>query len=60
MQSPTLPRHSQIPDIPLPNEIVFQLSYLASSLVLMALQYLNLYNTVNWIPYRQHEYAVVC
>ncbi|XP_067946599.1 transmembrane protein 39A-B-like [Watersipora subatra] len=58
VQSPPLPRHCQLPEIPTLNEIVFQLGYLVSALVLMALQYLNLYNTINWIPYRRHEYAL--
>lgn len=38
---------------------MFQMGYLGHGLVLMALQYLNLYNTINWIPYRRHELAVV-
>lgn len=59
IQPPPLPRHCQLPDIPMLNEIMYQLGYLGHGLVLMSLQYLNLYNTVNWIPYRRHELAVV-
>ena len=54
-----LPRHCILPDIQSLNEVVYQLGYLANTLVMMTFQYLNLYNTIWWMPNNYHEYAIV-
>ena len=54
-----LPRHCVLPDIQSLNEVVYQLGYLANTLVMMTFQYLNLYNTIWWMPNNYHEYAIV-
>ncbi|KAF6037372.1 TMEM39A [Bugula neritina] len=54
MQAP-LPRHCMLPDVKPANEGRFQLFYLSCALALMALQFTNLYNAVNWLPNSVHD-----
>lgn len=54
----TPPKHMTIPDIPRISEIGFETMMLVFSLMSLALQYLNIYRTVFWLPHSHTKYAM--
>ncbi|KAK8740131.1 hypothetical protein OTU49_003057, partial [Cherax quadricarinatus] len=54
----TLPKHLTIPDIPRISELGFETLMLVFSLMSLALQYLNIYRTVFWLPHSHTKYAM--
>lgn len=54
----TPPKHMTIPDIPRISEIGFETMMLVFSLMCLALQYLNIYRTVFWLPHSHTKYAM--
>lgn len=55
----TPPKHMSIPDIPRISELGFETLMLVFSLMSLALQYLNIYRTVFWLPHSHTKYAMV-
>jgi len=53
------PRHVQLPDIPIDNNILFELLVFIYSAVVLGLQYINLYKTVWWLPHSSAHYGLV-
>lgn len=55
----TPPKHMTIPDIPRISELGFETLMLVFSLMSLALQYLNIYRTIFWLPHSHTKYAMV-
>jgi len=53
------PRHVHLPDIPLDNNILFELLVFLYSALVLGLQYVNLYKTVWWLPHSSAHYGLV-
>lgn len=53
------PRHAHIPDIGLDNNLLFELVAFVHSVMVLCLQYINLYKTVWWLPHSNANYALV-
>jgi len=53
------PRHVQLPDIPVDNNVLFELLLFIYSAVVLGLQYINLYKTVWWLPHSSAHYGLV-
>lgn len=58
LMSITPPKHMTIPDIPRISELGFEVCMLVFSLMSLALQYLNIYRTVFWLPHSHTKYAM--
>jgi len=56
----TAPRHVHLPDIPLDNNVLFELLVFVYSSMVLGLQYVNLYKTVWWLPHSSAHYGLVC
>ncbi|CAL4208137.1 unnamed protein product, partial [Meganyctiphanes norvegica] len=54
----TPPKHMPIPDIPRISELGFETLMLVFGLVSLALQYLNIYRTVFWLPHSHTKFAM--
>ena len=54
-----LPRHAHIPDIPGDTNISFEAMLYIFGVIVMCLQYINLYKTVWWLPHSHANYALV-
>jgi len=53
------PRHVHLPEIPLDNNVLFELLVFVYSAVVLGLQYVNLYKTVWWLPHSSARYGLV-
>jgi len=53
------PRHVQLPDIPVDNNVLFELLVFMYSALVLGLQYINLYKTVWWLPHSSAHYGLV-
>jgi len=53
------PRHVHLPDIPLDNNVLFELLVFIYSAMVLGLQYVNLYKTVWWLPHSSAHYGLV-
>lgn len=53
------PRHVQLPDIPIDNNVLFELLVFIYSALVLGLQYINLYKTVWWLPHSSAHYGLV-
>ena len=53
------PRHVHLPDIPLDNNVLFELVVFIYSALVLGLQYINLYKTVWWLPHSSANYGLV-
>jgi len=53
------PRHVHLPDIPLDNNVLFELIVFVYSALVLGLQYVNLYKTVWWLPHSSAHYGLV-
>jgi len=53
------PRHVQLPDIPVDNNVLFELLVFIYSTLVLGLQYINLYKTVWWLPHSSAHYGLV-
>lgn len=53
-----LPKHCHIPFIPYDSNISFEIMYYIFGLIVMCLQYINLYKTVWWLPHSHANYAL--
>jgi len=53
------PRHVHLPDIPLDNNVLFELIVFMYSALVLGLQYVNLYKTVWWLPHSSAHYGLV-
>lgn len=52
------PRHVQLPDIPVDNNVLFELLVFIYSALVLGLQYINLYKTVWWLPHSSAHYGL--
>ena len=57
-----LPKHVVLPEIPNPMDgnLHFEIILYLLGIVVMGLQYVNLYKTVWWLPNSHNNYALVC
>ncbi|XP_055887615.1 transmembrane protein 39A-like isoform X2 [Biomphalaria glabrata] len=53
-----LPKHSQLPDIPGDGNLYFECMLFVFGVIMMSLQYINLYKTVWWLPQSHAQYAL--
>lgn len=53
-----LPRHAMLPEIPVDGNFHFEATLFGLGLVVMGLQYVNLYKTVWWLPHSHARYAL--
>ena len=53
------PRHVHLPDIPVDNNVLFELLVFIYSALVLGLQYVNLYKTVWWLPHSSAHYGLV-
>lgn len=53
-----LPKHSQLPDIPGDGNLYFECMLFVFGIIMMCLQYINLYKTVWWLPQSHAQYAL--
>ncbi|CAI9738695.1 Hypothetical predicted protein [Octopus vulgaris] len=54
----TLPRHGYLPDIPRENNLLFEFLLYMLGVLILFLQYVNLYKTVWWLPHSHANYAL--
>ena len=54
-----LPKHAHMPDIPRDTNISFEGLLYVFGVIVMCLQYINLYKTVWWLPHSHANYALV-
>ena len=54
-----LPKHAVLPEIPVDGNLHFEVILYLLGLVVMGLQYVNLYKTVWWLPHSHANYALV-
>ncbi|XP_014208649.1 transmembrane protein 39A [Copidosoma floridanum] len=52
------PKHIPVPSVPFDGQIHFEALSLATSLVVAALQLLNLYKTIWWLPHSYNDYSM--
>jgi hypothetical protein len=55
-----LPKHCHLPDIPSDSNLSFEAMVYVFGIIVMGLQYINLYKTVWWLPHSHANYALVC
>ena len=55
-----LPKHVVLPEIPMDGNLHFEIILYLLGIVVMGLQYVNLYKTVWWLPHSHANYALVC
>ncbi|XP_005090602.1 transmembrane protein 39A isoform X2 [Aplysia californica] len=53
-----LPKHSYLPDIPMDSNLYFECMLFVFGIIMMCLQYINLYKTVWWLPQSHAQYAL--
>ncbi|XP_059153925.1 transmembrane protein 39A-like [Physella acuta] len=53
-----LPKHSHLPDIPGDGNLYFECMLFVFGIIMMCLQYINLYKTVWWLPQSHAQYAL--
>ncbi|XP_070190364.1 transmembrane protein 39A-like isoform X2 [Littorina saxatilis] len=53
-----LPKHVVLPEIPMDGNVHFEIILYMLGLVVMGLQYVNLYKTVWWLPHSHANYAL--
>lgn len=53
-----LPKHSHLPEIPGDSNISFEAMLYMFGVIVMGLQYINLYKTVWWLPHSHANYAL--
>ena len=54
-----LPKHAHMPDIPRDTNLSFEGLLYGFGVIVMCLQYINLYKTVWWLPHSHANYALV-
>jgi hypothetical protein len=54
-----LPKHVLLPEIPIDCNLHFEAVLYMLGVVVMGLQYVNLYKTVWWLPHSHANYALV-
>ena len=55
----TLPKHGFLPDIPRESNLLFEFLLYMLGVIILLLQYVNLYKTVWWLPHSHANYALV-
>ncbi|KAK3768537.1 hypothetical protein RRG08_031523 [Elysia crispata] len=53
-----LPKHSYLPEIPGDGNLYFECMLFVFGIIMMCLQYINLYKTVWWLPQSHAQYAL--
>ncbi|CAC5360568.1 unnamed protein product [Mytilus coruscus] len=53
-----LPKHCHLPDIPSDSNLSFEAMVYVFGIIVMGLQYINLYKTVWWLPHSHANYAL--
>lgn len=54
----TLPKHGFLPDIPRESNLLFEFLLYMLGVIILLLQYVNLYKTVWWLPHSHANYAL--
>lgn len=54
-----LPKHIMLPEIPGDGNLYFEVILYIFGVVIMGLQYVNMYKTVWWLPHSNANYALV-
>ncbi|XP_071112423.1 transmembrane protein 39A-like isoform X1 [Haliotis cracherodii] len=53
-----LPKHASVPEIPGDSNLYFEAMLYVFGIIVMCLQYINLYKTVWWLPHSHSSYAL--
>lgn len=53
-----LPKHCHLPDIPSDSNLSFEAMVYVFGIIVMGIQYINLYKTVWWLPHSHSSYAL--